>query len=112
VSHFFLRPEERRNFFRQIAARLRPGGYLVSADLTSDMATAAYKSLLAVWLRLLKSAEIPLAEVEKFRSSYGRDVAILPPQEVEAIIAASGFEVPVLFLQTGLIHAWYATRSG
>jgi len=111
VSHFFLQPEERRNFFRQIAARLRPGGCLVSADLTSDMSTAAYKSLLEVWLRLLKTAEIPIAEVEKFRSSYGRDVAILPPQEVEAIIASSGFEVPVLFLQTGLIHAWYATRS-
>jgi tRNA (cmo5U34)-methyltransferase len=48
--------------------------------------------------------------VEKFRASYGRDVAVLPPQEVESIIASSGFDTPVLFLQTLLIHAWYANR--
>lgn len=111
VSHFFMQPDERRNFIRQIAARLRPDGYLVSADLTSDMSTSAYKSLLEVWLRILRSSEIPLEEVENFRSAYGRDVAILPPQEVESIIASSGFDAPVLFCQTGLIHAWYAKRS-
>ena len=32
---------------------------------------------------------------------------MLPPQEVESIIASSGFDVPVLFFQTTLIHAWY-----
>ena len=37
VSHFLLEKDERGDFFRQIAGRLRPGGYLVSADLASDM---------------------------------------------------------------------------
>jgi len=111
VSHFFMQQEERCNFFRQIAARLRPNGYLVSADLVSDMSTPAYQSLLEVWLRTLKYSEVPAEEVEKFRDSYGRDVAVLPPQEVESIIASSGFDTPVLFLQTLLIHAWYANRT-
>lgn len=111
VSHFILQQNERRNFFRQIAARLRPNGYLVSSDLASDMSTSAYKSLLEVWLRVLKSAEVPIEEVEKFRTSYGRDVAILPPKEVESIIASSGFDAPVLLFQTLLIHAWYARRT-
>jgi tRNA (cmo5U34)-methyltransferase len=110
VSHFFMQQEERRNFFRQIAARLRPNGYLVSADLVSDMSTPEYQSLLEVWLRTLSYSEVPTEEVEKFRASYGRDVAVLPPQEVESIIASSGFDTPVLFLQTLLIHAWYANR--
>ena len=108
VSHFFVQPEKRRDFFRQIAARLRPEGYLVSADLASAVSASAYQSLLEVWLRTLKYSEVPAEEVEKFRASYGRDVAVLPPQEVESIIAASGFDTPVLFFQTLLMHAWYS----
>jgi len=111
VSHFIMQQDERSNFFRQIAARLRPDGYLVSADLVADMSTSEYQSLLEVWLRMLKHAEMPFEEVEKFHVSYGRDVALLPPQTVEAIITRSGFESPVLFLQTLLIHAWYAKRT-
>jgi tRNA (cmo5U34)-methyltransferase len=111
VSHFFTQQEERRNFFRQIAARLLPDGYLVSADLASDMSSSAYHSLLEVWVRMLRYSEAPAEEIEKFLASYGRDAAIIPPQEVAAIIASSGFDAPVLFFQTLLIHAWYARRS-
>jgi len=108
VSHFFMQPEERRRFFREIAARLRPDGYLVSSDLASDMSASAFKSLFEVWLRTLKYSDLPAEEVEKFRASCGRDVAVLPPQEVESIIASSGFDTPVLFFQSLLIHAWYS----
>ncbi|MBW4698251.1 MAG: class I SAM-dependent methyltransferase [Aphanocapsa lilacina HA4352-LM1] len=111
VSHFFTQQDERRNFFSQIASRLSSDGYLVSSDLASDMSTSAYRSLLEVWLRMLKYSEVPAEEVEKFRASYGRDVAVLPPVEVESIIESSGFDAPVLFFQTLLIHAWYAKRT-
>lgn len=111
VSHFFMQQNERRNFFSQIASRLCPNGYLVSSDLASDMSTSAYQSLLEVWLRMLRYSEVPAEEVEKFLASYGRDAAVLPPLEVESIIASSGFDTPVLFLQTLLIHAWYAKRT-
>jgi tRNA (cmo5U34)-methyltransferase len=43
--------------------------------------------------------------------TYGRDVALLPLEQVSSIIASAGFETLVLFLQTGLIHAWYAKRN-
>jgi tRNA (cmo5U34)-methyltransferase len=111
VSHFFMQQDERRNFFSQIASRVRPNGYLVSSDLSSDMSTPAYQSLLEVWLRMLRYSEVPAEEIEKFRASYGRNAAVLPPLEVESIIASSGFDTPVLFFQTLLIHAWYAKRT-
>ncbi|WZP00330.1 hypothetical protein EP7_001963 [Isosphaeraceae bacterium EP7] len=44
------------------------------------------------------------------RAAHDRDVALLPPDEVGAIISAGGFDAPVQFLQTGLIRAWYARR--
>jgi tRNA (cmo5U34)-methyltransferase len=37
--------------------------------------------------------------------------AILPPGEVAAVVASGGFEPPAQFLQTGLIHAWFARRT-
>ncbi|WP_407892231.1 class I SAM-dependent methyltransferase [Scytonema sp. NUACC26] len=111
VSHFFMQQEERRNFFRQIAALLLPDGYLVSADLASDMSSSAYQSLLEVWLRMLQYSEVPAGKIEKITDTYGQTVAILPPQEVESIIVSSGFNPPVLFFQTLLIHAWYAKRT-
>ena len=111
VSQFILEPEARSTFFRTIGQRLRPGGYLASADLASDITSTAYESLLEVWLRLMKMADSTEEALQKLRTVYGRDVAVLPLEEVSAIIDSGGFETPVLFLQTGLIHAWYATKT-
>lgn len=111
VSHFFIQQDERRNFFSQIAARLRPQGYLVSADLASDMSTSSYQSLREIWTRMLKYAEFPDLAIEDFLASHGRDAAVLPPHEVASIIESGGFDSPVLFMQTLFIHAWYARRA-
>jgi tRNA (cmo5U34)-methyltransferase len=109
VSQFLVEAEERRRFFRQIAARLRPGGYLLNADLAATMSDSTYASLFDVWQRTLTYSGMPKEQVEKFVAF--KDLAVLPPHEVEAIIASSGFDNPVLFLQTILIHAWYAKRA-
>jgi tRNA (cmo5U34)-methyltransferase len=111
VSQFILTAEARVSFFHNIASRLRPGGYLVSADLASDTGSATYQSLLEVWIRLMRETGSPPEQLEKLRMTYGRDVSVLPLQQVSALIAAGGFETPVLFLQTCLIHAWYAQRA-
>lgn len=112
VSQFILAPAARTDFFRAIAVRLRPGGYLATADLASDITSANYQSLLDVWLRLLRETGSPVEQLEKLRVTYGRDVAVLPAPQIGSIIESAGFETPVLFLQTGLIHAWYTRRSG
>ena len=110
VSQFILAREARSDFFRQIAKRLRPGGYLASSDLASDINSATYRSLLEVWVQLMKGADVAPQMLERLRAAYGRDVAVLPAEDVSAIIASGGFEVPVQFFQSGLIHAWYARR--
>ena len=75
------------------------------------MSSAAYHSLLEVWLHMQKYTGISAEAAEKMRAVYGRDVAVLPPFDIEAIIATSGFTTPVRFYQTLLIHAWYAQRT-
>jgi tRNA (cmo5U34)-methyltransferase len=111
VSHFIMQPEQRRNFFHQIALRLRPQGYLISSDIAYDLSSSAYPSILKAWLDMMKSAGIPDDELEKMRDAYGRIVAVLPPSEVASMIAAGGFDAPVLFFQNLLIHAWYTKRG-
>jgi tRNA (cmo5U34)-methyltransferase len=111
VSHFIMQPEERCNFFHQIALRLRPQGYLISSDIAYDLSSSTYPGILEIWLQMMKSAGVSDEQVEKMRHVYGRDVAVLPPPEVSSIIATGGFESPVLFFQSLLIHAWYARRN-
>ncbi len=111
VSHFILNAEERREFYRGIAARLRPGGTLVNADLAGDVSDPAHQGLLDVWMRTMKYTGMSDAELEKHRNSFETDVAVLPPAELAALINASGFETPVLFFQSLMIHAWFSKRA-
>ena len=111
VSHFITQPEERSNFFYQIALRLRPQGYLISSDIAYDLSSSTYPGILEIWLQMMKSAGLADEQIDKMRHVYGRDVAVLPPPEVASIIAAGGFDSPVLFFQSLLIYAWYARRN-
>lgn len=108
VSQFVLDPAARVEFFHGIARRLKPSGLLVTADLASDTTTATFQSLFEVWVRV---TGVPSEKVEGLRAAYGRDVAVLPVNQVSEIIRTGGFEPPIQFLQTGLIHAWYARQQ-
>jgi tRNA (cmo5U34)-methyltransferase len=110
VSQFVLDMEGRRDFFRQIAQRVVPDGYLLNADLSGDMTAPEYAELFEVWLRLFEFADFAPAALEGLRAAYGRDVAITPPEEIKELIVSAGFDRPIAFLQTGLIHGWFARR--
>ncbi|HAB05831.1 MAG TPA: SAM-dependent methyltransferase, partial [Alcanivorax sp.] len=48
--------------------------------------------------------------LRRMKATYAKDVAVLPPDQVEAILRAGGFEAPRTFFQAGLIRAWFARR--
>ena len=113
VSQFILERPLRSKFFQSIAEHLSPEGLLVSSDLAGDLATPNCQELLDVWFRMMTgSGALPSAEaIERMRTAYSRDVAVLPPQDVCNIIMRGGFTSPVLFFQAGMNHAWFAKRS-
>jgi tRNA (cmo5U34)-methyltransferase len=111
VSQFILEQEARADFFRAIAARLRPGGILASSDLASDVSSCEFDALLRVWLNVMQGAGIPAAGLEQMRATYARDVAILHPAQIVSIIKSGGFDEPVMFYQAALIHAWFSRRA-
>ncbi|RHW20848.1 class I SAM-dependent methyltransferase [Pseudomonas jilinensis] len=110
VSQFILERDARIGFFNSIATRLRPEGILASSDLASDVSSSQYSALLQTWLNMMLASDIPAAGVEQMRAAYAKDVAILPPAQIESIIREGGFDNPVGFYQAGLIHAWFSRR--
>ena len=110
VSQFITDRTQRIGFFRGIAERLVAGGLLASSDLAADVGSAAYEVLLPAWMRMMQDAAVAPEALERIRAAYSSDVAVVPPAEVEAIIAAAGFDFPVRFFQAGLIHAWLSAR--
>ncbi|WP_193074960.1 class I SAM-dependent methyltransferase [Pseudomonas sp. FME51] len=111
VSQFILEEHERSRFFSEIAARLRPDGVLASSDLASDVASPEYEVLLRAWINMMSAADISPEAVERMRKAYANDVGVLPPAKVASIIESGGFELPVQFFQSGLIHAWLSKRA-
>jgi tRNA (cmo5U34)-methyltransferase len=108
VSQFLVDREARRGFFRAIADRLRPGAPLVVADLAAPAPSAR---LVTLWERAWLYADVPAERVARLRETFGKQVAVLPEEEVAAIIAAGGFDEPTRCFQGILIHGWLARRS-
>lgn len=111
VSQFILDRHERSRSFRAISDRLEQSGVLVSADLSSAVGSAEYQALLKVWVSMLHAAKAPPDAMARTHSAWAKDVAILPPEEVESIIALGGFASPVQFYQAGFVHAWFSRRA-
>jgi len=111
VSQFLTDAGARAAFFREIGTRLRTGGILVNADLASDTGSAEYETLLPMWLDRMSSAGVPPEALARARAAYSKDVAVLPPAEIQSIIASAGFSPPAQFYQAGLLHAWCARRT-
>ena len=111
VSQFLKEAEERSHFFGQIAQRLRPGGVLISSDLVLGMSPPVYQSLIEVWLRMLGGSGWGEEDIDKMRTAWSLHLATLTPPEIETIIAAGGFDTPVLFFQNLFIHAWFSKRT-
>jgi tRNA (cmo5U34)-methyltransferase len=105
VSQFLTGPNQRRDFFHQIATRLRPRGHLINADLASSLNSSAFDNLFEIWLRA--HGHTPPAE-RPSQIGWEKDVAVSRPDEIESIIAGAGFEQPILFYQALFIHAWHA----
>lgn len=108
VSQFVLIRQKRVNFFQDIAARLKPEGHLVSADLAGEPGTTNFEA----WIALQKYNGSSDEQTEQYRAALKEHVAVRPSDEVAAIIAEGGFDTPALVCQTLLIHMWHARRAG
>jgi tRNA (cmo5U34)-methyltransferase len=59
VSHFLVDTTARRQFFVEIARRVRPGGLLVSCDLATELGSPTFDSLFQVWETTFRHVGLP-----------------------------------------------------
>jgi tRNA (cmo5U34)-methyltransferase len=110
VSQFITDRAKRTGFYREIARRLLPAGVLITADLTRS-AAGRHEELLGVWREMMRHIGASEQQIQATLSSYGREVMLLTGAELEALLVEAGFNAPVSFSQTLLIHAWFARRA-
>tara|TARA_Y100000748_G_scaffold82439_1_gene68103 strand:- start:1668 stop:2363 length:696 start_codon:yes stop_codon:yes gene_type:complete len=111
VSQFILDPRARIGFFKEIAARLKPDGILASSDLTARADPQQQARLMTLWAQVLSAEPVTPQVVARMEQAYHRDVAVLPADNVEAMIRQAGFTAPIPFFQAGMIRAWSARRD-
>ncbi len=111
VTHFLLDQVERQAMYATMASHLKPGGYLISADISGDRASPAYAETGEKWKSLHKAAGSSPEDVEKMMDALHTHVAILPAATIETMLAKAGFARPTEFFQAFLIHAWFARKD-
>jgi tRNA (cmo5U34)-methyltransferase len=77
VSQFILAKDARSEFFHQIANRLKPGGILASSDLSAEVGSESYETLLRVWQRVMAPSDASAEGLSRMRAAYSKDVAVL-----------------------------------
>lgn len=112
VSQFVTDRAQRRELFRGMGARLRPGGCLVNAEISGDMESPEFRSMAEKWKamhRLTGASEEQAAGVIRALREH---VAVEPPNVIEGYLRAAGLGLPVQFFQSLFIRAWYAGKPG
>lgn len=108
VSHFLVDRAARVAFFREMRARLKPGGLLVTADLTGSLADCVLGD---IWFGLLEYAGLTPDEISMYREQLDSNVSLRPSDEVESIISEGGFEGIERVFQACWMGAWVARAS-
>ena len=104
-------PKARIEFFSQIATRLKPAGILASSDLTARADPQQQARLMTLWAQVVSAEPVTPQVVARMQQTYRQDVAVLPADNVEALIRQAGFTAPIPFFQAGMIRAWSARRD-
>ena len=110
VFHFIPK-EERKKIYSDMHKHLKNGGQIVHAEISCDLESDNFPSLLNDWKSLHSYAggtEEKLVNMEKVLKEQ---LSILSPKETEKLIQESEFKNPVPFFQSFIIRGWHAKKA-
>lgn len=110
VAHFVKR-EERLSFYNEMSGRLHPGGYLINTEISFDLNSQTFPSMLKNWeeIQLLMGATSEsIANLEKTMREM---LAVISPMDTENLLRQAGIKQPVQFFQAFMICGWYGVKS-
>jgi tRNA (cmo5U34)-methyltransferase len=110
VAHFVKR-EERLDFFRSITSRLRVGGTLVNAEISFDLESSEFPSMLRNWQAVQRLMGGTPESLKAVPQQLKEVLAVLSPDETASVLRSAEISSPVRFFQAFLITAWYGVRG-
>ena len=110
VGHFVPR-EERADFYQNMLRRLRSGGYFVNTEISFDLDSNAFPSMLENWARIQKLMGATPESIQSLPTVLRDTLSVLAPDEIEGLFEASGISVPVRFFQSFMISGWYGKKE-
>lgn len=110
VTHFITDAAARQQTFDAMAARLKPGGYLINADISYDTASPLYDDMLEKWNAMHRYGGASEEHLAQTKSMLAEHLAVLPDADMEDFLTQAGLPRPVKFFQSLLISAWYAQK--
>lgn len=111
VTHFVTDLRERQAMYTDMYSRLKPGGYLVNADISDDMESPEFKSMLEKWKALHRFSGASEQTLEYIEKAMGTQLSVLSKSKLEELLVKAGFSLPVQFFQSLLIRAWYSKKG-
>ncbi len=109
VAHF-IRREDRLGFFQGMAAHLKNGGALVNAEISFDLDSPEFPSMLKGWEQvqaLMGATPESLAGLPK---QMRETLTILPPPETESLLRQAGIPAPLRYFQAMMVSAWHGRK--
>lgn len=110
VGHFVKR-EERLGFYRNMVSRLRRGGYFVDTEISYDLSSPEFPSMLENWEQVQRLMGATAESLASLPRQLREMLTVLPPAEIESHLRQSGIAVPVKFFQAFMIAGWYGTKD-
>lgn len=109
VAHFVKR-DEKVDFFRGMAERLKKGGYLVNMEISFDLDSTGYPLMLKNWESIQTLMGATAESLAKLPSALKDVLSVMPPAEIGRLIRLGGIDNPVQFFQAFMICGWYGIK--
>jgi tRNA (cmo5U34)-methyltransferase len=110
VGHFVKR-ENRSSFYGGILNRLRDGGCFINAEISFDLDSATFPSMVKNWQSVQRLMGGTGESLKAVPQQLRETLTVLSPDEVEEILANSGVGTPVRFFQAFMIAGWYTVKQ-
>ncbi|VVM43850.1 Carboxy-S-adenosyl-L-methionine synthase [Pseudomonas fluorescens] len=108
----FLTVEQRLHTLKQLLLRLKPGARLVVAHHSFPQTRAEKNRWLKRYAAFAVASGIRPADAEQAITAMDSRLALLPPEQDEALLSQAGFSDVELFYAAFTFKGWVACRPG
>lgn len=110
VAHFVKR-EERLSFYQNMVRRLKPNGYLVNTEISSDLNAPEFSQMLNNWKEVQTLMGATSESLTALPQTLREILTVLSNAETEQLLRQAGLPLPVRFFQSFMITGWYGRFS-